>query len=134
MGRYVTFSTGVEYKFAFAIQDSADILEFGGHISVRNSEEIVWIAENDRSYVLCRLQEGNSPLLDLAAYEKTLDGYYKYMSDIRELLRKTMDIQDSYELDQEAEEALQPYYLLVLGHSIYFQLHMTPILYADYES
>lgn len=30
MGRYATFSTGVDYKFAFAIQSSADIQKFGG--------------------------------------------------------------------------------------------------------
>lgn len=30
MGRYATFSTGLEYKFWFAVQESTDILEFGG--------------------------------------------------------------------------------------------------------
>jgi hypothetical protein len=134
MGRYAFFSTGIEYKFAFAIQDSSDIFEFGGYVSTRDPEEIVWIAEKDTEYVKKRLNDGSSPMLDLTKYEKTTDGYYAYMSDIREQLRTSMDIQDHYDTDQEHIDAVEPYYLLVLGHSIYFQLHMVPILYASYET
>lgn len=134
MGRYVNFSTGAEYKFAFAIQDSEDILEFGGYLSVKDSNQIVWIAEKDLAIVRNRLKDGNSPMLDLEKYEKTLNGYNAYMNDIRVALRKSMDIKDSYETDIERQCEMEPYYLLVLGHSIYFQLHMEAVLYADYES
>lgn len=30
MGRYATFSTGIEYKFTFAVQCSSDMARFGG--------------------------------------------------------------------------------------------------------
>ncbi len=134
MGRYASFSTGIEYKFGFAVQDSSDILEFGGYVSVRNPAEIVWITEMDKEFVEQRLKESGYAMLDLSTYEKTIKGYNTYMSAVREHLRNVMDIQESYETDQESQDALEPYYLLVLGHCIYFQLHMVPILYASYES
>lgn len=33
MGRWAYFSSGIQYKFAFAVQSSGDILEFGGKIT-----------------------------------------------------------------------------------------------------
>ena len=47
MGRYCFFNTGMEYKFAFASQESTDILLFGGRPIVENGEFAhVWTAED----------------------------------------------------------------------------------------
>lgn len=104
MGRYAFFSTGVEYKFGFAVQESSDILAFGGYRSLRDPEQIAWIAEKDLDYIRKRLTGHDQPMLDMAKYEKNGEGYERYMQDIREALRTRLNIKESYGSDASQDE------------------------------
>jgi hypothetical protein len=94
MGRYVYFSTGIEYKFGFAVQPSEDILAFGGYRSLRDPEQIVWIAEKDLDYIRERLSGQDQPMIDLSNYEKNGEGYYRYMRDIEKTLHERLNIDE----------------------------------------
>jgi hypothetical protein len=133
MGRYVYFSTGIEYKFGFAVQPSEDILAFGGYRSLRDPEQAAWIAEKDLDYIRERLSGHGQPTMDLSKYEKNIDGYYSYMHDIENTLQERLNINEKGDDSDEEEENWGTYYYYRLGHSIYFQLHMTPVLTAEYE-
>jgi hypothetical protein len=132
MGRYAYFSTGIEYKFGFAVQPSEDILAFGGYRSLRDPEQIVWIAEKDLDYIRERLSGHDQPMIDLSNYEKNRGGHYRYMCDIEKTLQERLNINEKGS-DSEEEENWGTYYYYSLGHSIYFQLHMAPVLTAEYE-
>jgi hypothetical protein len=81
MGRYAFFSTGYEYKFVFACQESDEIELFGGEVT--NIDEwnakIVWKKEEvptikrTMKYLLFlnELEEFNVEI-----FEKTIDGTY----------------------------------------------------------
>jgi hypothetical protein len=75
MGRYAFFSTGLEYKFAFATQDSGDILKFGGFQT--SDCEIKWIS-SDADFILKRLRQMEKvfgwPEFDFAKISKDVDG------------------------------------------------------------
>lgn len=82
MGRYAFFSTGMEYKFWFAVQNSADILEFGGQSRNHRGPDmgmIQWSHKLDFDFIVREL----SLLMDkdtqnvkayLDSHSKNLDG------------------------------------------------------------
>jgi hypothetical protein len=57
MGRYAFFSTGISYKFAFAIQCSTDITLFGGSPRYNQGADsmIEWKDDLDNHYILEKL-------------------------------------------------------------------------------
>ena len=123
MGRYAFFSTGFEYKFAFAVQPSQDILDFGGRLSLKPREEdegmgnVQWTREEDLMYIHTLLTtDFDFTLPSVEAYEKTLEGLYAFRRDLVD--------------DEESEETFARF---VLGALIYFQLHMEPTLTAQFE-
>ncbi len=134
MGRYAYFSTGIEYKFAFAVQDSDDILKYGGYRSLENQNCLVWIAEYDLPKLEKRL---NLLTLNISEYEKTEAGYQKFIIVVSDQLREKFGIKDSYfdllNIPKKDKCQLVEYYSYILGYSIYFQLHMSPILSVEYE-
>lgn len=77
MGRYAFFNTGFEYKFAFAVQPSEDILKFGGKPTFvyegDNKHEWTII---DRKLILGKLRDIEEslalPELNFELYEKTI--------------------------------------------------------------
>lgn len=132
MGRYAFFSTGYEYKFAFGIQSSQDILAFGGWLRMKHGlgsdsdsdsadyEEHVRWDQEDLELIHKKLTSYSGQTLpDIATYEKTLEGLERF--------RRT--IQASQENKPDAEENTQ----FLLGALIYFQLHMAPTLNATFE-
>ena len=77
MGRWAFFNTGMEYKFAFAIQGSEDITMFGG----RRSGDLCWTwsAEKDLPIVKAALDYlhlllGGQEPIDVEKYEMSVNG------------------------------------------------------------
>ena len=111
MGRYANFSTGLEYKFAFGIQPSEDMLEFEGVSYYGRDEETLihkWM-KSDEVLIKEKLEEY---LVDISKYENNIEGTYKlksYLYDIK------MD------------------YKYVLGYLIYHQLQYVEELSVEYE-
>jgi len=118
MGRYAFFSTGFEYKFAFAIQESDDILKFGGF---HTSEcEMKWIS-SDADFILKRLRQMEKvfgwPEFDFAKISKNLDGTEEIYCN-----RGTyLDLSSKYT------------YEYLLGLLMYHQLLYTEILTCHFE-
>jgi hypothetical protein len=57
MGRYAFFNTGLEYKFAFGIQDSEDIETFGGFtVHQADDPEQMW-SDMDKPMILEELAD-----------------------------------------------------------------------------
>ena len=130
MGRYAFFSTGLERKFAFGIQDSADIRLFGG-VNATTAEDIsmgnyrhTWSADRDSSEALRVLQSYASDsvqLPDFGTFEGTVEGTY--------MLRNWL-----YSHISEYYKSLgESYYTFELGCCIYHQLTYEPELTAGYE-
>lgn len=131
MGRYAYFSTGFDYKFVFALQDSQDILKFGGWLDMKIKEEIEtrnvrWSANEDLPYICEHLETFGLPTLDVSKYEKTLEGLHKYDMDLMNVLYKEYGL-NMFEKGQEERAEYR------LGCLIFFQLHMTPALSVEYE-
>ena len=123
MGRYAEFNSGFLYKFAFGVQASADIEQFGGRCvyndyctgvmewSLEDLDEInamLMMLEKEHSY--CRP--------DLSTYDKTMEGTHKLCDDIK-YARKQED---------------PVYYRYVLGIMILHQLSYQKNLRAEYEN
>ena len=126
MGRYATFSTGLDIKFAFGIQPSQDICEFGGLTDVING--IHYWKEEDRATCLERVlsiqeEHGITYLPDWNSYELSLAGTKKMRDDV---YTHVLDIQPPGFQNG-------PYYLYLLGCTIYHQLLYEPTLKADFE-
>ena len=123
MGRYAFFNTGLEYKFVFALQDSEDILQFGGWFNNSWTENpiVKWSAAEEGERILEKLRQLEHtlglPECDFAAYSADLDG----TGDLKEALFK-QKITD--------HKARVRY---VLGCLIYHQLLYTPVLEAHFE-
>ena len=95
MGRYANFSTGFEYKFAFAIQASQDITKFGGSalLELHNLYEKhhIWRKYADFQTVWDRLVGVDYvPEKELrefvVTYEKTLEGTERLCHEIYDFL------------------------------------------------
>lgn len=118
MGRYAFFNTGLEYKFVFALQESQDILRFGGWFNNSWTENptVKWSATEDSPSILEKLRHMEHtlglPECDFNAYSADIDGTHK--------LRDTLDNHNT----------LARY---VLGCLIYHQLLYTPVLRAHFE-
>jgi hypothetical protein len=91
MGRYATFSTGLEYKFLFAIQESSDINLFGGLERNRrmNDAIIQWNALDRESALKTISQWLDSDALTIRdwiqTFENTVQGSYTILSQKEEM-------------------------------------------------
>ena len=89
MGRYAFFSTGFEYKFGFATQESIDITYFGGDtINLETGEyAITWDAEFDIDVCKDRVEEYEDTYaytpFNPADYSGDLAGTQKVLQDYR---------------------------------------------------
>jgi hypothetical protein len=121
MGRYAFFNTGFEYKFTFAVQESQDILTFGGDYNMDDDgPSIEWVADEDLTGILEKLraiEEG--PAIDFEKFSKNLDGTHDLMDHLWDLSKEA------------ADGAFHARYRL--GCLIYHQLLYTPELSADFE-
>ncbi len=125
MGRYAFFNTGLEYKFRFGVQPSADIRMFGGRICNELYEGLDFHHEwekKDKIFVLEQLQslqEWLGESVNFEMYEKNVQGTFQLKSDLYDL----------YEKDHN-EELLARY---ILGCCIYHQLLYMEKLEVAYE-
>jgi len=125
MGRYAYFNTGFEYKFAFSIQSSNDILFFGGTQDTYTNDIgmgfITWKMNNDLSLILGELEsmakEIERPLPNFDGYDYTVGGTY----NLKHFLSGALDFK--YILS----------YRFLLGCLIYHQLMYTPTLTVTFE-
>lgn len=122
MGRYAFFNTGIEYKFAFATQESSDITMFGG----RPGDKPLtwsWLAQRDLPKVVACIEYlqsllGLSKGVDIEAYEKTADGTQSLLFHIHDSISEKGLISLRY----------------LLGCAIYHQLLYRQELEAEYEA
>lgn len=114
MGRYCFFNTGMEYKFAFAIQESTDILLFGGKPFASDGDYgHIWTAA------------------DKEEIEKTLAGIAAvFMIEEVGLRSFSADVKGTWAL-RTALEKEHPTY--ILGAIILHQLLYSAPLVARYE-
>jgi len=125
MGRYAYFNTGFEYKFAFAVQSSDDILYFGGQQDTYINEVgmgfITWKMNEDLSLILSELEsmakEVERPLPNFDGYDYTIGGTY----NLKHFLSGVLDF--DYILS----------YRFLLGCLIYHQLLYIPTLTVSFE-
>jgi hypothetical protein len=123
MGRYAFFNTDLEYKFAFGVQSSEDIQEFGGtDISdyKNNGPRHKW-TEEDREDILFELKHIEDfyefEPFDFSKYEKNIDGTY----ELRRAFEKKYIHLEAY------------HYKYILGLIIYHQLEYMNPLTVNYE-
>jgi hypothetical protein len=123
MGRYAFFNTGLEYKFAFAVQPSEDILKFGG------TPDFVYQGDNKHSWsivdqkrILDRLRDIEIslglPETNFDLYEKNLEGTHMLRHDLWDIGVNNMELLATY----------------ILGCLIYHQLLYKRDLNCTYES
>lgn len=126
MGRYAFFTTGLEYKFLFGVQDSEDITTFGGVSNCEHYDKGYYLQswnQSDKETIEKELKYllewiGEDPV-DFTAYEKNVEGSWALKSKLYEL----------YKSDHN-EELVARY---ILGCLIYHQLLYIEELSADYE-
>jgi hypothetical protein len=122
MGRYAFFNTGFEYKFAFGIQESSDILKFGGTptFAYEGSHKHDWTIV-DRKRIENTLHDLEDTLglsrMNFESYEKTYEGTYALLNHLRGI---------------EANDPL--FYTYILGCLLYHQLLYKLTLSCTYES
>lgn len=123
MGRYAFFNTGLEYKFAFTIQDSSDIIMFGGRLS-SNEYHIEWNQD------------------DIHHIEKTLANMYDFYRAIpfddtkfKGTLDGTYTLKNAFlkEIENCEPDSAPILYRILLGHLILHQLSYEPKLSCDFE-
>lgn len=79
MGCHAFFNTGFQYSFTFGIQESSDILKFGGtpEFAYEGNHKHSWCIV-DRKLILDKLRDIENalrlPKMNLDIYEKSLDG------------------------------------------------------------
>jgi hypothetical protein len=120
MGRYAFFSTGYEYKFRFAVQESSDIRTFGG-IMIGGPGDHEWDTR-DLEYIeseLKQLEEG------YGFVRPNMDSYPKTVKGTDELRWAAGD--------KEPRHSEEEYCRYILGLIIYHQLTYTDRLNVDYE-
>jgi hypothetical protein len=126
MGRYAFFNTELEYKFAFGIQPSEDIQEFGGtDISdYKNDGPRHKWTEDDREDIKFELQHMEDfyqfEPFDFSKYKKDVDGTYNLRHDFEKIYK-------------ELEELEVFHYKYMLGLMIYHQLEYMCPLTVSYE-
>ena len=126
MGRYAFFNTGVEYKFSFGIQNSGDIMLFGGLGNpfgcAKSAEPFHTWTEEDAPFVLRRIREIEKDV-DLAEIE---------FSDFVTSVKGTYDLKSylSNLFNRYDEKVIAKY---ILGCIIYHQLLYNNVLEVTYE-
>ena len=123
MGRYAYFNTGFEYKFAFAIQPSSDILIFGGVYKAPNN--VHW-NKSDMELILSEIRSFErdfdfEPVI-FDNYENTTNGTYKLQTKIYE-----------NNIDKIGSD-VESFYKYRLGCVIYHQLLYNDELSSEYEN
>lgn len=128
MGRYAYFSTGVEHKFWFSVQESSDILQFYGESNITydddngNNYEHIWEAKYDRERLLHKLnriqKEHDLPVIDWNQYPNTTEGTNKLRFEL-------------FGMNPSGNLKIMAFYLL--GAVIYHQLLYTERLTCQYE-
>jgi hypothetical protein len=130
MGRYALFDTGFEYKFAFALQSSTDMLDFGG--SEEGSEYDTayhsWSTDDlpvvEEALQGLQVAMGFDPV-DFDKYEKNDNGTYKMYRDVRDGAQLCSRDEDDFNL--------KLLYRYALGCIIYHQLLYKSPLSVKYE-
>jgi hypothetical protein len=125
MGRFATFNTGFEYKFAFGIQPSEDITTFGGEVNDTDDDEYnsyysghIWREEDKENVLNCLNQFGEGFVLPhFERYEKSLEGTNEMLSS------------EPFSYDKDNVYI----HRFVLGCLIYHQLLYEPNLSVEYE-
>lgn len=128
MGRWAYFSTGLEYKFSFASQESSDILEFGGvHSGFQR------LNDEDYLYIPTEVTWTDAEL-------PAIDEILKEMEKEQGLMRPSFD---TFPFNKEGTEKLYSYYCekerqstndkYVLGLLIYHQLQYESPLEVNFE-
>lgn len=126
MGRYAFFTTNLEYKFRFGVQESSDIRRFGGVASYENVEQGYlthsW-SQSDKETIETELKELlnwlGEDLVDFSKYEKNIEGTWTLRSELYDLYRR-----------DHSEEITARY---ILGCLLYHQLLYCETFSADYE-
>jgi hypothetical protein len=126
MGRWVYFNTGVEYKFAFATQSSADITLFGGQDDGEDEAHGYyfwsWSACCDEERCLRnirRMERDNGwGALDFDQWDKNEEGSMKLRNEIYDLITGNEETRFRY----------------ILGCLIYHQLLWCRELSCHYEA
>jgi hypothetical protein len=126
MGRYAFFNTKFEYKFRFGVQESSDMLSFGGEQTYESLNygyfDHKW-QEQDKYRILKELQSFcgflTETLPDFESYEKNKNGTYNLSRDLYKL----------YDEIQEEEFIAR----FILGCCIYHQLLYKTDLEVQYE-
>jgi formate-dependent nitrite reductase cytochrome c552 subunit len=114
MGRYAFFNTGLEYKFAFGIQDSLDMTKFEGSAFYGRDEDHLihkW-DKIDAEKIKEKLKEYLYDEIDFSKYTNNLDGTYNLKFDLHEQCSD---------------------YEYILGCIIYHQLQYVDNLEVNYE-
>jgi hypothetical protein len=125
MGRYAFFSTGLEYKFRFGVQESYDMCRFGGVLSetIPNAHYTQAWTESDRSTALAKVQELaeflGDPVPDFSVFEKSLEGTYQLRDALYPLYT-----------EDHSEELVARF---LLGCLLYHQLLYTDPLQVEFE-
>lgn len=132
MGRYAYFTTGLEYKFAFGVQESLDITEFYGAWR-KNMDEyensISWTEDEDKEMILEKLERMQKenimlPIIQFEQYKPSIQGTY----EIRDYF---------YEIESTlyfgSKEGNKNFYKYLLGCLIYHQLTYIENLSCDFE-
>jgi hypothetical protein len=122
MGRYAFFNSGLEYKFAYSIQDSSDIILFGGRFTADG--KIEW-SQDDILHIVKTLANMydfyRTTPFDYSKFEGTLDGTYElknaFLKDIENCLPDSAPI----------------LHRILLGHLILHQLSYEPNLTCSFE-
>lgn len=132
MGRFATFNTGFEYKFAFAIQSSWDITEFYGNC-IEDSFHVTWTAEEDKEKIQTKLDNLQKtkkflPEILLDQFKPSTQGtieLYYFLHEKNPF--KTIQM----ERNPTSKEKL--FYKYLLGCLIYHQLSYVDTLECDFE-
>lgn len=126
MGRYAFFNTELEYKFAFGIQSSEDIQEFGGQDTTNYEKN----NNNDLSH---RWTEEDKD--DVLSEIRHLEDFYSF--EIFDFSKYTKDIDGTYQIKYDFyknNKYLEVYhYKYLLGLLIYHQLEYKTPLIVEYE-
>jgi hypothetical protein len=132
MGRDAYFNTGLERRFAFAVQYSSDVRFFGG-VNITTEEDLkhefyrhAWSADRDSNDILIALRSYLSDtglvLPDFTAFSSNLEGTHK--------LRNWMHTRSDVYIERMGAKE---YYAFELGCVIYHQLKYMPELTVKYE-
>ncbi len=122
MGRYIYFNTRFQYKFAFAIQSTADILDYGINYDYDYQGYHEW-SENDKELILCDLEKYKKLGYDIPNF----DDYEKNVNGTSKLYSYNVSCNGIVNKDDEVM------YRILLACIIYHQLLYCPKLTAKHD-